>query len=355
MRVWSEKTDIPKTRLVGWLGIGRSKYYDWCGRYGKVNEHNAWVPRDHWLLPWEKDAIVNFYFDHPDDGYRRLAYMLIDANVVAVSPSSVYRVLREMDLLRRWPKGQSKKGTGFQQPLKPHEHWHTDISYLNISGTFFYLVSVLDGFSRYVVHWEIRESMTEADVEIVIQRARERFPGATPRIISDNGSQFIAKDFKEFIRVSGVTHVRTSPYYPQSNGKQERWHKTLKSECLRPGTPLSVEDARRLVVDYVAYYNDMRLHSAIGYIAPKDKLEGRAEAILADRDRKLAEAREARRARREELRLTAKEEETTVTQAGETDAGSAGERPARDNRPGRRTVGTGASTDDAPSPTAVPA
>ena len=201
MRVWSEKTDIPKTRLVGWLGIGRSRYYDWCRRYGKVNEHNAWIPRDHWLLPWEKDAIVHFYFDHPDDGYRRLAYMLIDANVVAVSPSSVYRVLRETGLLRRWPRGQSKKGTGFQQPLKPHEHWHTDISYLNIGGTFFYLVSVLDGFSRYVVHWEIRESMTEADVEIVIQRARERFPDTTARIISDNGSQFIAKDFKEFIRV----------------------------------------------------------------------------------------------------------------------------------------------------------
>jgi hypothetical protein len=216
-------------------------------------------------------------------------------------------------------------------------------------------VSVLDGFSRYVVHWEIRESMTEADVAIVIQRARERFPDATPRIISDNGSQFIAKDFKAFIRVSGMTHVRTSPSYPQSNGKQERWHKTLKSECLRPGTPLSVEDARRLVVTYVAYYNDMRLHSAIGYIAPKAKLEGRAEAILADRDRKLAEAREARRARRKELRLTAKEEETTVTQAGETDADRAGERAARDNRPGRRTVGTGVSTNDAPGPLAVPA
>ena len=131
------------------------------------------------------------------------------------------------------------KGKGFQQPLAAHEHWHVDVSYINIAGTFFYLCSLLDGYSRFIVHWEIRESMTEADVETIIQRAREQFPGARPRIISDNGPQFIAKDFKEFIRICGMTHVRTSPYYPQSNGKMERWHKTLKGECIRVKTPLS--------------------------------------------------------------------------------------------------------------------
>jgi putative transposase len=89
--------------------------------------------------------------------------------------------------------------------------------------------------------------MTEADIEIILERAKERYPGVRPRVISDNGPQFIAKDFKEFIRLSGMTHVRTSPYYPQSNGKIERWHKSLKGECIRPGTPLSLGDAVRLV------------------------------------------------------------------------------------------------------------
>ena len=117
--------------------------------------------------------------------------------------------------------------------------------------------------------------MTEAEVETIIQRAREQFPGARPRIISDNGPQFIAKDFKEFIRICGMTHVRTSPYYPQSNGKMERWHKTLKGECIRVKTPLSLEDARRIVAEFVAHYNEVRLHSAIGYVAPADKLAGR--------------------------------------------------------------------------------
>src|SRR5215472_15967362 len=130
-----------------------------------------------------------------------------------------------------------------------------------VSRTFYYLCSILEGYSRYIVNWDIRESMTEADIEIILQGAKEKYPEARPRIISDNGPQFIAKDFKEFIRVSGMTHVRTSPYYPQSNGKIERWHKSLKGECIRPGTPLSLDDARRLVSGYVDHYNDVRLNS----------------------------------------------------------------------------------------------
>jgi len=304
VREWSDKTGLPTTRLVAWLGVGRSKFYDWRKRHGKVNEHNAWIPRDFWLEDWEKEAIVRYAAAHPLEGYRRLTYMMLDADVVAVSPSSVYRVLRGEGLLARWSRTPSKKGQGFQQPLQPHEHWHTDISYLNICGTFYYLCSVLDGFSRFLVHWEIRESMTEPDVEIVLQRAHEAFPDARPRVISDNGPQFIAKDFKAFIRVSGMTHVRTSPYYPQSNGKQERWYGTLKRECIRPGTPLTLEDARRIVGGFVEHYNSARLHSAIGYVTPKDKLEGRTEAILTARDRKLAAAREARETRRRQQRDT---------------------------------------------------
>ena len=166
----------------------------------------------------------------------------------------------------------------------------------------YYLCSILDGCSRSIVHWEIREAMTEADVEQIIQRARERFPGVSPRIISDNGPQFLAKDFKEFIRLCGMTHVKTSPYYPQSNGKIERWHRTLKGDCIRVQTPLSLEDARRIVADYVEHYNTIRLHSAIGYVTPKDKLEGRERLIFAERDRKLEQARERRKQKRQAAR-----------------------------------------------------
>ena len=288
--------------FIKWLGITPSKFYDWKRRYGKVNEHNSWIPRDFWLEPWEKERIVEFFLQHPGEGYRRLTFMMLDQNVVAVSPSSVYRVLKSRGLLQRWNRKPSSKGQGFKGPSQPHEHWHIDVSYLNIMGTFYYLCSVLDGYSRYIVHWEIRESMTEADVEIILQRAKEKFPEAHPRIISDNGPQFIAKDFKEFIRISGMTHVRTSPYYPQSNGKIERWHRSLKSDCIRPKCPLSLEDAREVVEDFVEYYNNIRLHSAIGYIAPNDKLTGNENDIFAHRDEKLNQARQDRKQRRRSAR-----------------------------------------------------
>jgi transposase InsO family protein len=181
---------------------------------------------------------------NPLEGYRRLRFMMLDADIVAVSPTSVWRVLGQAGLLSKWNGKPSKKGTGFEQPLTAHQHWHIDVSYINISGTFYYLCSIIDGCSRYIVNWDLRESMTEADIEIILQAAMEKYPEARPRTISDNGPQFIAKDFKEFIRISGMTHVRTSPYYPQSNGKIERWHKSLKGECIRPGTPLSLEDAK---------------------------------------------------------------------------------------------------------------
>jgi transposase InsO family protein len=297
---WSEKTEISVARFIPWLRVSASKFYRWSTRYGMVNDHNGWIPRDFWLEDWEKQAIVAFHWEYPLEGYRRLAFMMLDRNVVAVSPTSVWRVLSQAGLLQRWNVKPSKKGTGFTQPLRLHDHWHVDVSYINLCGTFYYLCSLLDGYSRYIVHWEIRESMTEGEVELILQRAKEKFPEARPRIISDNGPQFIARDFKEFIRISGMTHVKTSPFYPQSNGKIERWHQSLKRECIRPGVPLSLEDARRLVEGYIDHYNRVRLHSALGYVTPQDKLEGREQEIFADRDRKLEAAREMRQQRRQD-------------------------------------------------------
>jgi len=223
------------------------------------------------------------------------APLMIDEDVVAVSPSSVYRVLVEADRLKPRAASPSTKGTRFVQPSRPHEHWHIHVAYVHISGTFYYLRVLIDGLSRYIVSWDLRESMTEADIEIVIQRAREAFPGLLTPIISDNGPQFVARDLKEFARIGGLTHVRTSPYYPQSNGKCERWWLTSKP-ALRSKAPLSLEDARRILTDFVAYYNDHRLHSAIGYVTPEAMLNGRADSVIAARFEKLAAARALRQA-----------------------------------------------------------
>ena len=298
MHRWAGRTELPAKTLVNWIGIGGSKFHNWKDRYGKLNEHNAWVPRDWWLEEWEKQAILDFQRAFPLEGYRRMTFMMLDRDVVAASPTSVYRVLKAGGRIGPFAGKPSQKGKGFTQPLQPHEHWHIDVTHINIHGTFYSLCSIIDGYSRFIVHWEIRERMTEREVEIIVQRGREKFPGAHPRMISDNGPQFIAKDFKEFIRLCGMTHVKTSFYYPQSNGKKERWYQTLKRECIRPGTPLSLEDARRIVALYVEHYNHVRLHSALGYITPADKLAGREKEIFPARDRKLEEARARRKARR---------------------------------------------------------
>lgn len=296
---------MPAKRLLGWLRLSPSKFHQWKHRYGKANEHNGQVPRDWWLEDWEKQAILDFHERNPLEGYRRLTFMMLDDDIVAVSPSSVYRVLKSAGRLDRWNRKTAKKGTGFVQPISAHVHWHVDISYLNLGGTFYYLCSLLDGYSRYIVHWEIREAMKEPDVEAIVQRALEKHPEMTPRIISDNGPQFIAKDFKVFIRICGLSHVRTSPFYPQSNGKLERWHASLKRECVRPAALETLEEARRKVASYVDHYNHQRLHSAIGYITPADKLAGLETIIFSERDRKLNEARERRKAAGDAVRKVA--------------------------------------------------
>ena len=296
VRAFSARTELETRWVLKHLTIAPTQFYRWLERYGRVNTHNAAIPRDHWLTPVERQAILDYYDTHAPEGYRRMTFMMLDAAVVAASPATVYRVLKAAGVLDRWNATPSKKGTGFVQPLSPHEHWHIDISYVNVAGTFYYLCSILDGATRFIVHWELRERMTTADVEVVIQRAREQYPEVRPRIISDNGPQFMARDFKEFIRLAGMTHVRTSPYYPQSNGKLERYHQTLKVTTIRPKAPGSPEEARRVVAGFVEYYNHQRLHSAIGFITPADMLAGRAEAIWAARDQKLETARARRRA-----------------------------------------------------------
>jgi putative transposase len=299
IRYWSTLTELAVGCFVRWIGISPRKHLRWHARYGLSNEHNALIPRDHWLEDWEKRAIIDFYYLHPLEGYRRMTFMMLDANVVAVSPASVYRVLRAAGLLDQRGGKPSRKGTGFLQPLAPHDHWHIDFSYINIAATFYYLCSVLDGCSRFIVAWDIRLSMQEADAEIVLQRAREKFPQAKPRVISDQGSQFVARDFKEFIRLWQTSHVLCSPHYPQSNGKLERFHRTLKEQAIRPKTPLSLEDAKRICRDFIEHYNSLRLHSALGFVTPLDRLQNRHLQIFTDRDKKLESARQTRKLKRE--------------------------------------------------------
>ncbi|MFH2031872.1 MAG: DDE-type integrase/transposase/recombinase [Bacteroidota bacterium] len=280
------------------IGINKGKYFNWKNRLGRENQHNGNLPKSNWLLPWEKDAIITYAKTHYSendyflrDGYRRLTYSMLDEDVAAVSPPTVYRILKAEGLLNQWNTVKSSsKGDGFKQPDGPHKHWHTDIKYINFCGSFLFLISVMDGYSRYIVHHEVRAHMTEYDVQLTIVRAKEKYPDVRPRIISDNGGQFISKDFRQFIKFLELTHIKTSVAYPQSNGKLERFHRSIGGECLRTNSFLTIEDARKRIAKYIAYYNRVRLHSAISYLPPEDYLLGKEKERIAVREQKLNKA-----------------------------------------------------------------
>lgn len=243
--------------------------------------------------------------------------MMIDEDVASISPASVHRILKEAGVLDKRPKGgSSKKGTGFIQPTRPHQHWHIDISYLNLGGTFYYCCSVLDGYSRAIVHWEIRSSLPEDAIEIILQKAKEKYPGHKTRVISDNGPQFIANDFKSFIRQAGMTHVRTSPYYPQSNGKIERYHRTMKGAFGLYGTQ-NIDDARVAMTKVVEHYNTKRLHYSLKYITPHDVLNQRGDAIWEMREKRI---REAKKRRQDYWKHLPKEKKEDIKQERQTKA-----------------------------------
>lgn len=218
--------------------------------------------------------------------------MMLDEDVVALSPATVYRVLKNAGLLNRWNNTPSQqKKLGFDQPELPHQHWHTDIKYVNYHGTFLFLISVIDGYSRYIVNHELRLNMQEYDIEITLQRAIEKYPGVKPRLISDNGSQFISKDFAEYLKFAGLQHVRTSIAYPQSNGKIERFHRTIHDECLMKKSLIDLDDAKKQIAGYIEFYNTKRLHSSLFYLTPEDFLLGRIDKKLEARNKKLFDAK----------------------------------------------------------------
>jgi putative transposase len=201
----NEITKISTVEIIRLLGISKSKFYSWKNRYGYINHLNAHQIKSRWIFQWEKESIIKYANKHPNEGYRRLTYIMLDEDIVAVSPSTVYRILKKAGLLNKWNQvNTTPKGMGFNQPDKPHKQWHIDIKYVNFRGSILFLISIIDGYSRYIVHHELRKNMQEYNVELTIQRAIEKYPGQRPQIISDNGSRFISKDFASYLRFVGL-------------------------------------------------------------------------------------------------------------------------------------------------------
>lgn len=296
-----ERAGFPVNSSLDVIGLPRASYFRWAREGCKGERKESPTPKSHWILEWEAEQVILYKRKHPEIGYRRLAWMMVDGDIVAISPSSVYRVLQRAGLSGRWvtPPGKKAHRKGFIQPTRPHSQWHSDISYLNILGTHYFFISILDGYSRSIVHHEVRTNMTTVDVEIVTERALEKLPEGTerPRLITDNGSQYISKEFQDYLRERDVSHSKARVNHPQSNGKIERFHKSLKEECVRVTAMTDLEEARILIDAYIIDYNENRLHSALQYLTPSDYLKGKdhIDRCIARRKEKLSEAARIRR------------------------------------------------------------
>jgi len=280
-------TGIALLTLAVYAGISRRTYREWQNRQEIETRHNGHIPRDHWITPSELGAIINYCEDRMELGYRTLCWQMVDANIAAVSPATVYNTLKKAGLTKKWAEMEEEKRKGFEQPKAVHEHWHIDFSYIRVCGIYYYFISVLDGYSRKILSWMLSQSMEGLWAEIIVAQAMEKHPHANPRIITDNGSQFISKDFRELTRLLEIDHVFTSPGHPQSNGKLERFHRTLKSEHVRTSAYFNYEDAKERIGKWIEYYNGNRLHAALYYLPPDDVFNGLKENRLAERRNKM--------------------------------------------------------------------
>jgi len=283
-------------RVLKRLGMPRSVYYEWRER--AVQERLAdLVPGSRCLsaiLPEEKEAVITYALAHPKEGYRRLTWMMIDADEAYLSPASVYRVLNDADLLYRW-KRSYRIGDKPAPPTGPNQRWHTDIMYLRVADVWYFLVSVLDGYSRYVVHRELLTSMRAADVRLVIQQALEANGLKHVEIVSDNGSQFTSADFKALVRQFELQHIRIRTYHPESNGTLERFHRSTR-EALAEQDLRNLAQARTLIAEWVKHYNEERLHAALEYLPPAEYHRGKPEQRISERRQKLERGRAHREA-----------------------------------------------------------
>jgi len=280
-------TGIALLTLAVFAGVNRRTFREWQERREIETKHNGHIPREHWTTPEELKAIIEYCGARMELGYRTLCWQMVDADVAAVSPATVYNALRKSGLTKKWAEQEEEKKKGFEQPKAVHEHWHVDFSYIRVCGNFYYFISVLDGYSRKILFWMLCQSMEGMWAEIAIARTKEKYPHANPRIITDNGSQFTSKDFRELTRLLAIEHTFTSPAHPQSNGKLERFHRTLKSEHVRTSAYFSYEDAKERMGRWIDYYNEQRLHAALFYLPPEDVFQGLKEIRLAERRQKL--------------------------------------------------------------------
>jgi len=269
------------------LGIPKSSYYRWRQRCDGLESHSGDSGRP-WnrITPEEEGKILAVARESPELSSRQLAAWITDNAGFAVSESTVYRILRREGLVKR-QEVQLVAGKEYHtKTTRPHQMWATDASYFRVVGWgYYYLVTVMDDYSRFILAWKLQRDMSANSLIEVVQEAVDA-TGMTDvpvedrtRLLSDNGSGYVSRSFRDYLHLVGIRHILAAPFHPQTNGKLERYHQSIKREVnqLIYEAPSHLEQA---IADFVDYYNYRRYHKALGNVAPADVLYGRREEIL---------------------------------------------------------------------------
>jgi transposase InsO family protein len=293
-----EQSHLPVRRTLEKLGIPRPTFYRWYDRYRtggpEALEDRHPRPDRVWnrIPDAVRDKVVKLALDESDLSPRELAVRFTDTEKYFVSEASAYRILKAHDLITSPAFIVVKAADEFKdKTTAPNQLWQTDFTYLKVTGWgWFYLSTILDDFSRYIVAWKLCTTMKVSDVTDTLTLALEASGldgmkvAHRPRLLSDNGSSYIAGDLADWLEKKGMDHVRGAPLHPQTQGKIERWHQTLKNRILLENYYLP-GDLEQKVGDLVAYYNHLRYHESIGNLTPADVYFGRGQTILLERER----------------------------------------------------------------------
>ena len=284
-----KRSGMSFTRLLKLYGVSKSAYYGWFDDGVLKPEALRQYQRLDKITLAEEAAVIAFRKEHGSYGYRKLSWMMVDANVAHLCETSVYNVLSKHHLLQGWNRvGNGDTAKAYQhKPKYVHHHWHTDIAYIKIKNVFYFLIMLLDGYSRYLLDWELMTDMTGHSVEMFMQAAKDKYPHARPMLINDNGSQFVSHNFKSLVTKLEIQQVFTRRNHPETNGKIERLNGTVKQEAIRPNSPGSYQEAWEIMNHYNYEYNHQRLHAGINYLRPADMFFGRDKTVLTERKQKL--------------------------------------------------------------------
>lgn len=303
-----DESSLSARRTLEELDVNRSTFYTWYRRYeeggydGLANRKPAL--RRFWnrIPASEKERVVSIALERPEESPRQLAWYITDTEGYCISESSVYRILKAFDLITSPAYTVLSAADKFSNPTtRVHELWQTDFTYFKIVGWgWYYLASILDDYSRYIIAWKLYTTMGAEDVKDLLEEAVQRtgVQGVAvrhrPRLLSDNGPCYLSKELAAYLEDKGMTHTRGKPFHPMTQGKIERYHRSLKNEVLLQHYFMP-EELEREIARFVEYYNIERYHESLNNLTPADVYSGRAREIETRRERIKRDTFERRR------------------------------------------------------------